>query len=103
MTDQGNEPVTLADSLVGLQKYLGTATPSSLMALSDSWDQVIGSKMANHCEIHSIKRGTLVLVTSEPAVAEQLRWMSGDLREAANAVLGRAEITAVEVRVIAAR
>lgn len=100
MNDQGNEPVRLSASLVGLQKYLGTAAPSSLTALADSWDQVIGARMARHCAIHSINHGTLVLETSEPAVAEQLRWMSGDLRDAANAVLGNADITAVEVRII---
>lgn len=100
MTDQGSEPVSLSASLAGLQKYLGTAAPSSLTSLADSWDQVIGARMARHCRIHSINHNTLVLETSDPAVAEQLRWMSTDLRDAANAVLGSVEITAVKVRII---
>lgn len=100
MTDQGHEPVGLSVSLAALQKYLGTAVPSSLRSLADSWEQVIGTRMARHCRIHSINHRTLVLETSEPAVAEQIRWMSTDLCNAANAVLGTAEITAVEVRII---
>lgn len=100
MTHQEREPVSLSASLLGLQRYLGTAAPSSLMALADSWEQVVGIRMARHCGIHSINHGTLVLQTAEPAVAEQLRWLAADLRDAANTVVGSTDIVAVEVRII---
>lgn len=100
VTDHESEPVSLSASLVGLQRYLGTAAPSSLTALVDSWDQVVGTRLARHCGIHSINHGTLVLQTAEPAVAEQLRWLSTDLRDAANAVVGSVEVVAVEVRIV---
>lgn len=100
MSDEGSEPVGLSESLSRLQRYLGTAAPSSLSALGDSWDQVIGTRMAQHCRLHSMRHGTLVVETSEPAIAEQLRWMAGDLRDAANAVLDSTEIAEVEIRVI---
>ncbi|MCZ7627739.1 MAG: DUF721 domain-containing protein [Microthrixaceae bacterium] len=100
MTDDEREPVSLYASLMGLQRYLGTATPSSLMALADSWEQVVGTRLARYCGIHSINRGTLVLQTAEPAVAEQLGWLATDLRDAANTVVGSADIVAVEVRII---
>ncbi len=95
-----DEPLELSDSLAELQRYLGTAKPASLSTLGDAWDQLIGIRLAEHCRLHSIRHGTLVVEASEPAVAEQLKWMRVDLRDAANAVLGGSEITTVEVRLV---
>ena len=88
----------LGDSLGHLRKLIGTARPDSLAVLSDHWTQVIGARLAAHCDLHSLQHGTLVVATSDGAVAEQLRWMERDLVQAANSVLGSAEIEAVEVR-----
>lgn len=93
------EPMGLSEALAHLQRTMGTARPSSVAALTDAWEQVIGARMAKHCELRSIKGATLVVETTDTAVAEQLRWMSGDLCDAANAVLGATEIERVEVRI----
>lgn len=98
--DMNNDPLPLSTSLARLRRHLGTAGPSSLTALVECWEQVVGTRMARLCGIHSINHGTLVLQTGEPAVAEQLRWLSKDLRDAANAVIGSAEISEVDVRII---
>ena len=92
-------PVRLEDSLGHLRKLIGTARPDSLAVLSEHWVQVIGARLATHCELHSLRHGTLVVDTSEGAVAEQLRWMERDLVAAANSILGSDEISGVEVRV----
>lgn len=91
-------PVPLGDSLVGLRRLIGTARPDSLAVLAQHWPQVIGPRLAAHCELHSLRHGTLVVSSGDGAVTEQLRWMERDLVAAANAVLGSDEITAVQVR-----
>lgn len=94
-----DEPVELEESLARLQRYLGTARPDSLAVLGQHWSQVIGRRLADHCSLHSLHHGQLVISVTDPAVAEQVRWMSRDLQAAANAVLGTGEIVAVDVRV----
>ncbi|MGI9579027.1 MAG: DUF721 domain-containing protein [Microthrixaceae bacterium] len=96
------QPVGLADSLGGLQRLIGTARPDNLAVLEQHWSQVIGARLAGHCELHSLRHGTLVVATSDGAVAEQLRWMERDLAAAANSVLGADEITSVDVRAVGA-
>ncbi len=95
----GPEPVSLTEALWRLQRVIGTPGPSSVAALRDAWEQVIGARMASSCRLGSIKGTTLVVEATDAAVAEQLRWMSEDLRGAANAVLGSPEIDRVEIRV----
>jgi predicted nucleic acid-binding Zn ribbon protein len=95
---QQRQPLRLADSLAGLQRLLGTARPDDLGVLEAHWSQVIGTRLAAHCELHSLRHGALVISTSDGGVAEQLRYMERDLRSAANAVLGAEAITSVEVR-----
>lgn len=102
MQRQRSEPVSLGDSLELLQRYLGTARPSSIAVLADSWPQVIGARLAQSCELGSLHHGRLVVSTGDPAVAEQLRWMSVELCSAANAVIGSEEVFEVEVRLSSA-
>ena len=98
-TGPGREPVPLVDSLELLQRYLGTARPSAIAVLQDSWRQIIGSRLADRCELRSLHHGRLVIASDDPGVAEQLRWMSVDLCAAANAVIGSRDVVEVEVRV----
>lgn len=95
------QPVGLGDSLTGLQRLIGTARPDNLSVLEQHWNQVIGPRLSEHCELHSLRHGTLVVATADGAVAEQLRWMERDLVTAANSVIGAEEITSVEVRTFA--
>lgn len=92
------EPVQLSDSLELLQRYLGTARPSSISVLEDNWRQIIGVRLADSCELRSLHHGRLVIRSDDPGVAEQLRWMAGDLRAAANSVIGSDDVAEVEVR-----
>jgi len=93
------EPVRLEESLAALQRYLGTARPDSLATLQSQWTSVIGRHLAAHCSLHSLRRGSLVVSTADPGVAEQLRWLGNDLVAAANSLLGSDEVLRVEVRV----
>ena len=90
--------MALGESLRHLQRLIGTARPDSLSRLREHWQQVIGWRLAMHCELESLHHGTLVLRCSDGGVAEQLRWAETDLVAAANEVVGGTEITGVEVR-----
>lgn len=94
-----SDPLQLQESLAHLRRYLGTARPDSLAVLGENWSQVIGRRLAAHCELHSLHHGRLIVSVADPAVAEQLRWTSNDLLGAANAVLGTEELVALDVRV----
>ncbi|MEZ5237674.1 MAG: DUF721 domain-containing protein [Microthrixaceae bacterium] len=100
LDDHDREPIGLVESLERLRARLGTASPSALSVLSDAWPQLLGRPLESMCSLAAIRSGVLVVNTTEPAVAEQLGWMSGELAAAANELLGRTEISSVEVRVV---
>ena len=73
----------LAGSLERLQRSLGLARPDTLALLTESWPQLVGSRLAAACRLHSLRDGCLTVAVDDPAVAEHLRWQSSDLAAAA--------------------
>ena len=64
----------LAGSLERLQRSLGLARPDTLALLTESWPQLVGSRLAAACRLHSLRDGCLTVAVDDPAVAEHLRW-----------------------------
>lgn len=94
------EPVALHRSLSTVQRYLGAVRPDAVRTIQAQWPAIVGARLAGACEVHTVRQGHLVVHTTEPAVAEQLRWDSGDLRRAVNALLGAEEIVDVRIDVV---
>lgn len=83
-----------------MQRFLGALRPDALRTLQANWTALVGSRLAASCELHSVRDGCMVVETTEPAVAEQLRWATTDLVAAANAVLGNEDLRDVRVHVV---
>ena len=94
------DPISLTESLERLRAHMGTAAPSAISTLQDSWTQLIGARLASSCTLGAVRGATLVVHASDPAVAEQLGWMHNELVAAANELLGVDQIASVETRVV---
>ena len=86
-------------SLGRLRRTLGLGRSDTVELIRANWSQLVGARLAPHCEVHSLRSGVLVVASAEPAVVEQLRWAGTDFVAAVNAVCGGEEVTSVEVRV----
>lgn len=82
-----------------LNRTLGLARPDTVQLLEQHWTALVGSALAARCQVDSVRHGELVVVTSDPAVAEQLKWTANDLVGAVNAVCDGDAVTSVTVRV----
>jgi hypothetical protein len=89
--------VSLDQSLASVQRFLGVLRPDALRTLQANWVLLVGGRLAAVCRLSSVRDGCMLIETSEPAVAEQLRWLATDLVAAANAVLGGAELNEISV------
>lgn len=89
----------LAESLDRLHRTLGVARPDAVRVLEASWSALVGRRLAEVCWLDSLQGGLLVVGTTDPAVAEHLRWQARDLAAAANEVCGGEVVTEVVTRV----
>jgi predicted nucleic acid-binding Zn ribbon protein len=65
----------------------------------DDWASVVGETTAAHTQPRSIDRGTLIVATTEPAVASQLRFLERELLARLAAICGEGRITSIAVTV----
>lgn len=79
---------------------LGLARGDAFATIDEHWVQLVGSRLAAWCRPESLRSGRLVVSTSVPAVAEQLRWQARDLVTAVQDLCADAGVVErVEVRV----
>jgi predicted nucleic acid-binding Zn ribbon protein len=90
---------SLSSSLGRLQRSLGLARPDTLRILEDAWPQLVGTRLAAVCRVHSLRDGRLTVAVDDPAVADALRWQLVDLAAAANQLCGCDAVEKVEIRV----
>jgi hypothetical protein len=53
---------------------MGLARPDTVRLLEHHWRSLMGPGLADSCELESVRGGELVVVATDPAVAEHLRW-----------------------------
>lgn len=90
---------SLAGSLDRLQRSMGLARPDTVRILTAAWTQLVGTRLADRCRLHSVRGTTLVVAVEDPAVAEHLRWQRSDLVAAANELCGCRAVEVVDIRV----
>jgi predicted nucleic acid-binding Zn ribbon protein len=83
-----SEPVPLRDALAGVGRELGIPNPEQLSTLLDAWPELVGSTLADHCQVRSLRDGVLVVAVDSPAVATQVRYLEATVREAADRLAG---------------
>ncbi|MHB1139992.1 MAG: DUF721 domain-containing protein [Microthrixaceae bacterium] len=86
LPDEVDHTHSLDEALGMLHRRLGLARPDVLRTLERHWVSLVGSQLASHCRVESVRHERLVVVVDDPAIAEHLRWSSSDLLAAVGAV-----------------
>jgi hypothetical protein len=91
------EPVPLRDALAGVSRELGLPDPQQLTTLLDAWPDLVGTTLAGHVHVRSLRDGVLVVAVDSPAVATQVRYLEGTVREAADRLVGAGVLRRLQV------
>jgi len=86
LPEQVDHTRPLSDVLGTLHQRMGLARPDVLRTLERHWPSLLGSQLAPHCRVESVRHEQLVVTVDDPAIAEHLRWSSADLLAAAASV-----------------
>ena len=65
--------------------------------IHDHWEEIAGASLAPHVRPLRLHGGVLVVSVSSAAWATQLRYLSTELMERANQVLGQGAVTSIKV------
>jgi hypothetical protein len=91
------EPRPIADSVRVVSRQLGLPPPGVLEQVVALWGEVAG-RLAVVSEPLSVRHGRLVVLASEPAVAEALQWQSGTICDRLGQLAPDLGIEAMDVR-----
>jgi predicted nucleic acid-binding Zn ribbon protein len=97
------EPKRIGESLTHLASRLGAPAPTTLAAVFDRWEEIVGSTVAAHCWPISLTDGVLAIGVDEPAWASQLRFLGTDLRRQLATAAGDDCVERLEVKVVPKR
>ncbi|CAB4728579.1 unannotated protein [freshwater metagenome] len=89
----------IADTIQILHRRLGLACSDVLSTLEENWVQLLGSELATHCVLESVRNEVLVVVVDDPAIADHLKWSRTELLGAANALSGGENFTDLKIKV----
>jgi hypothetical protein len=71
----------------------------TLGRLARSWEDIVGTRLAQETAPYSLEGGGLVVAVSSGAWGAQVRFLAHDIRRRANQVLGSEEVRAVRIAV----
>jgi predicted nucleic acid-binding Zn ribbon protein len=103
VTRREQEPIPLCDALTSLGRDLGVPAPDVLTRVVALWRDVVGSVVAEHAHVRSVRDGVCTVTVDAPVWATQLRYLEQGVIERANALLGPGILTSVKVVVEAPR
>ena len=75
MTRKRDEPVPLRDALAALGRDLGVPDPDVLARVVTLWREVVGSVVAEHAHVRSVRDGVCTVTVDAPVWATQLRYL----------------------------
>lgn len=90
-------PTALSSSLGRLSRRPGWGERLGAARVEAAWETIVGEGLAAHCEPVRLAGRVLVVRAESPAWATQLRYLTLQLTERADAVLGPGSVTRVEV------
>lgn len=94
---QGGAPTPLTGLLGELVTRRGWQQRLQGARVHGRWEEIAGAQLARHIEPVRLVGGVLVLRASSAAWAAQVGYLSGELAERANAVLGAGQVRRVTV------
>jgi predicted nucleic acid-binding Zn ribbon protein len=92
-----DEPIPLRDSLANVSRELGVAEPDVHARVVDLWRQVVGTVVAEHARVRSLRDGVCTVTVDAPVWATQLRYLAQGMIDRAAEVLGAGVVTTVKV------
>jgi len=95
----GDDPVPLSDALAKVGAELGLAPGDAHGTLDARWSEVIGTDVAAHARLVSVRDGVLTVAVTDPIWATQLRYLEPAVVTRATALLGPGLVTSMRVRV----
>jgi hypothetical protein len=100
VTADRDDPRPIAQGVDRLLSSLGAPPTRVTVDVAERWVDIVGPELARVTSPGSLKDGILVVTTTEPAVADHLKWSQRSVVAQANEVLGTDAIRAVQARVV---
>jgi predicted nucleic acid-binding Zn ribbon protein len=92
-----NEPVPLRDALAEVSRDLGVPEPDVHARAVALWREVVGTVVAEHARVRSVRDGVCTVTVDAPEWATQLRYLEEGVVRRASEVLGPGVVTTVKV------
>jgi predicted nucleic acid-binding Zn ribbon protein len=92
-----DEPVPLRDAVAAVGKELGLPSPDALAALVAAWPEIIGTALAPHTRVRSVRAGECTIEVDGPVWATQIRYRTNEVLQRAEARVGGGVIHTIRV------
>ena len=91
------DPVRLGDLLDAVGRKVGIRRASQIGRVWSSWSGIVGDAIAEHVEPTSLRDGVLRLRGDSPAWANEVGYLSDDIKQRVNGFLGERIVEEVRV------
>jgi predicted nucleic acid-binding Zn ribbon protein len=95
--------VPLRDALADVAEGLGMPAPAAIGALIEAWPEIVGTALAAHVHVRSVRDGVCTIEVDGPVWATQVRYLGDDLLARVRERLGPGHVTSVRVVVAGPR
>ncbi|MCP5025260.1 MAG: DUF721 domain-containing protein [Actinomycetia bacterium] len=89
----------MTESLDRILRSLGAPPGDALARIRDRWPEWIGTDLADHCEVVSLREGALVVRVDQPPFVTSLRWSEARIVASCTEELGDGLIERLTIRV----
>lgn len=94
---RGRDPQAMSDAVETLMRRMGWTEQIEVSSVTARWRDVIGDRIADHCEPLGFDEGILTVKASSTAWATQLQMMAGQIRHRINEEFGREIVKELKV------
>jgi predicted nucleic acid-binding Zn ribbon protein len=91
------EPRSLRDALAGVNRDLGLPAPEALTTVLEAWPEIVGATLAPHAHVRSLRDGVLLVAVDAPAFATEVRYLEGQVCDAAARLVGKGVVRSLRV------
>lgn len=96
-TRSGRDPELLGDVVDRLVTEQGWQQETAIATLTNSWESIVGSDVANHCAPAGFDGGTLRIAAESTAWATQLNLLKGTLFSKIETAIGVGIVTKITI------
>jgi predicted nucleic acid-binding Zn ribbon protein len=93
----GNELVRIRDVLDGFGVKVGLGRSRDANVIWSRWIEIVGDAISAHAEPSSLRDGVLKVRADSPTWAAELGYLVSEIKDRANALIGRPAVTEVRV------